>query len=81
MNEDPLQRLFADLKYQIRAPDVTTMAACECGISYSRGGRTCEGCLEKKLEGLVGYGNAVKYVDALRVLKYAQLKHNEHKAK
>ena len=81
MKEDPLQRLFDDLKYQILAPEVTTMGECECGYGQSRGGRTCLCCLQSELGDTTNHDLADLYIAALYHLKSKQEKYNEHKAK
>jgi hypothetical protein len=80
MNNNPLERLLDEIKYQVFAPEVTTMGECECG-SASRGGRTCLYCLQDELGNTTSHDLADSYIAALYHLKSKQEKYNEHKTK
>jgi hypothetical protein len=80
MNNNPLEKLLDEIKYQVFAPEVATMGECECG-SLSYGGRTCLYCLQDKLGNTTSHDLADSYIAALYHLKSKQEKYNEHKAK
>jgi hypothetical protein len=80
MNDNPLFNLLDDIKYQVFAPEITTMGTCECR-SMSRGGRKCLHCLRTNLGNTASYNLADAYLRALNDMKSKQEKYNEHKAK
>lgn len=64
-NEQAARALIGRIRYQVFAPDVTTMGVCpECG-HRSRGSDRCARCLGRELETLCGDGSGLRYVQAM----------------